>query len=355
MRRGIKVRRIKRPTYVIDESKLQRYDQEKLIFRRNKHDPNWNGYLRSFEKQGLMNIANKNSGYTRVDYALSESAWTVQDVWTNSYNWKRLVRPEGPSLMGEKWYEERYVVTDVSKITSQVKKVAKFFGASTVGVTDLDPRWIYANWRKTLKPIKIPNDVRLAIVIAVEMDAKGIGTSPECPASAATGLGYSKMAFISSSLSEFIRNLGYLAIPAGNDVGISIPLAIDAGLGQLGRHGLLITPEFGPRVRLCKVFTNLPLKPDRPIDFGVTKFCKGCNLCAEACPVDAISSSKEPSWEPSGRSSNPGALKWYLDGEKCFNYWCDNGTDCSNCVAVCPFNDGPSEVSSDEFWKENGN
>ena len=127
IRREIKVRRIKSPTYVIDESKLKRYDQEKLIFRRNKHDPSWNGYRRSFEKQGLMNIANKNSGYTRVDYALSESAWTVQDVWTDLYNWKRLVRPDGPSLMGEKWYKERYVVTDISKITNQVKKVAKFF------------------------------------------------------------------------------------------------------------------------------------------------------------------------------------------------------------------------------------
>jgi ferredoxin len=73
--------------------------------------------------------------------------------------------------------------------------------------------------------------------------------------------------------------------------------------------------EFGPRVRLFKVFTNLPLVPDKPIDFGVTQFCSGCKKCAEACEVDAISLKGEPDWEPSTRSSSPGALKWYIDAE----------------------------------------
>jgi len=66
------------------------------------------------------------------------------------------------------------------------------------------------------------------------------------------------MAFVATSLAEFIRLLGHDAIPAGNDMALSIPLAVDAGLGELGRNGLLITKEFGPRLRLCKVFTNLP-------------------------------------------------------------------------------------------------
>ena len=98
----------------------------------------------------------------------------------------------------------------------------------------------------------------------------------------------SKMAFTASSLAEFIHNFGYTPIPDGNDMSLSIPLAIDTGLGQLGRNGLLITPEYGPRVRLCKVFTDPPLEPDSPIDFGVNDFCRRCRLCADACEVDAI-------------------------------------------------------------------
>jgi hypothetical protein len=40
-----------------------------------------------------------------------------------------------------------------------------------------------------------------------------------------------------------------------------------------------------------------------------------------------------------------------VDGEKCYVYWCDNGTDCSTCISVCPFNTGPDEASSEEFWE----
>jgi len=94
------------------------------------------------------------------------------------------------------------------------------------------------------------NEAKNVIAMAFEMNEHGIAASPNCLAAAATGVGYSKMAFTASCLAEFIRNLGYKAISPGNDIALSIPLAIDAGLGQLGRNGLLITSEYGPRVRL---------------------------------------------------------------------------------------------------------
>jgi len=346
----ITVRRIEKPPYVVDESKLGLYDQRDLIFNRIYNDPDWAGYMRTEEEQGLRNIAEAKPGYTRVDYALAEAAWTVHDVWTEAFSWDRLIRPRGPSLMGDEWYRDRYEVEDVAEMTLQLKRAARFFGASLVGVTELDIRWIYANRRFDLEPLKLPEGVVYAVVMAIEMDEEGIATSPACPAAAATGVGYGKMAFTASSLAEFIRNLGYIAVPDGNDTGLSVPLAIDAGLGQLGRNGLLITPEYGPRVRLCKVFTDLPLTPDRPIEFGVTDFCRSCRLCAEACEVDAISMESEPRWEPACESNNPGALKWYVDGEKCYEYWCDNGTDCSTCITVCPYNTGPKEVPVEDFW-----
>jgi putative sterol carrier protein/NAD-dependent dihydropyrimidine dehydrogenase PreA subunit len=118
---------------------------------------------------------------------------------------------------------------------------------------------------------------------------------------------------------------------------LSIPLAIQAGLGEISRLGLLITPEYGPRVRLCKVYTDLPLQPDQPITFGVVEFCKTCLKCADACPARCISRDPEPSFKTVGFSNNPGVKKWYNRLEPCAKYWTYK-VDCSACVASCPYN-----------------
>jgi epoxyqueuosine reductase len=349
-RNAIRVRRVEKPPYTYDPAKISRYNQRNLIFNRVGNDPRWSGYMRSEEKVGLRNIAKRKPGYTRVDYALAEAAWTVHECFQDAWSWERIERPLGPSLMGTRWYKTRYRVRDPVEMTKKVKKAVKLYGASLVGVAAYNPLWMQMNKRYDLAPLEMPEGVKYVVVGAMEMDELAIATSPEAPAGAATGTGYSRMAFVSATLAEFIRNLGYTAIPAGNNVGLSVPIAIDAGLGQLGRHGLLITPELGPRVRLLKVFTDLPLVPDKPIDFGVTQFCRGCKMCAEACEVDAISFKDEPDWEPATRSSSPGAMKWYMDAEKCFEYWCDNGMDCSTCISVCPYTKGRPDARSDEFW-----
>jgi epoxyqueuosine reductase len=173
--------------------------------------------------------------------------------------------------------------------------------------------------------------------MAIEMDYTFMQTSPAGGASAATGLAYSKMAFVAGLLAQFIRDLGYQAIPSGNDTALSIPIAIEAGLGELGRNGLLVTEKLGPRVRLCKVFTDLPLIPDEPRFFGVEEFCRICMKCADDCPSRAISFG-EMTTEGATISNNPGVLKWYINPEQCFKWWGANGMDCSNCIRVCPFN-----------------
>ena len=349
-RSAIRVRRVDKPPYTIDPEKVSRYDQRNLIFNRVVNDPGWPGYMRSEEEVGLRNIAKGRPGYTRIDYALAEAAWTVHECFQEAWSWERMKRPLGPSLMGTRWYGKKYRVRDSAEMASKVKKAAKLYGASLVGVAAYNPLWMQLNNRVDLSPLDMPHGVKWVIVGAIEMDELGIATSPESPAGAATGTGYSRMAFVAATLAEFIRNLGYVAVPAGNNVGLSVPMAIDAGLGQLGRHGLLITPEYGPRVRLFKVFTDLPLVADKPVDFGVAQFCRSCKRCAEVCEVDAISFKDDPDWEPATKSSSPGALKWYMDAEKCFEYWCDNGMDCSTCISVCPYTKGRSEAHAKDFW-----
>ena len=224
-------------------------------------------------------------------------------------------------------------------MSKKIKSAGRFYGADLVGISRLNEFWIYSHSYNRLTgqndPIRLPKKYKFAIVMAIEMDYDKIATS-DIEASAATGLGYSKMAFVSSLLAQFIRNLSYQALPCGNDTALSIPLAIDAGLGELGRNGLLITPQFGPRVRLCKVLTDLPLKPDKPIDFRVQEYCEKCKKCLENCPVHAISEDKTT--KAMTTSSNSGILKWSVNGEMCFRFWCETGIDCNICIKVCPFN-----------------
>ena len=234
--------------------------------------------------------------------------------------------------------EVDYPVSDPAWMSDRIKQVARIYGANLVGITSIDPRWVYSHYFEPITGEAGENNIpyKYASVMGIEMDWNGINTSPGEPASAATALAYSKMSQLSASLAKYIRSLGYPAIPCGNDTAQSIPLAIDAGLGELGRNGLLLSPEYGPRQRFCKVLTDLPLVLDTPIDFGIQKFCETCHACASACPVDAIHFDDRTT-EQTSISNRPGILRWPVNVSRCHLFWQENGTDCSNCVAACPW------------------
>lgn len=253
---------------------------------------------------------------------------------------------------------------NTAEVTKKIKVLAAYSGADKAGVTALDRRWVYATSTRNvkqpgppdLKPIVfknvdqpmetdselvIPDSVRYAVVMLfVQPRALNqIGPATLATGSSA-GQGYSQMGLAAVALAQAIRSLGYVALPCMNDTALNVPLAIDAGLGELGRLGYLITPEFGPHVRIAKVLTNLPLVPDSPITFGVSEYCATCGICAEACPSGAISPDREPTFAPPRSAvpcGNPGALKWYINGKKCFRWWIMAGAGCSRCMDVCPY------------------
>jgi reductive dehalogenase len=203
-------------------------------------------------------------------------------------------------------------------------------------VAEVDEKWVYTHDRDD-RPIDLGEGIDRCVVMAIEMDYDGLRRSPSLAAGIRTGVGYSRMAMAQACLGQFIRNLGYRAIACGNDTAMSAPLAVAAGLGEVGRNGILITREFGPRVRLCKVFTDLPLVPDRPIDIGVRRFCEVCKRCAEECPSRSIPRG-EPAMEGPTESNADGVMKWRVNPEACYRYWIRNGASCSNCIRVCPWN-----------------
>ena len=324
---------------------FQRFNQRNDIFCRSM----WDDTVRSEKSDSfyetyrdpLKNFRNAD-GFGQKDFAIRNAAWHITNIFAEMK--ENEDRREG-------FLDEFSIHVDGSKTklptgtpeetSAEIKRVAKLFGADLVGITQYDERWLYtkkySRQNSKEKPNEIPPELKNVIVIATQMDHDLIKTVPSALSGAATGVGYSKDSIVLLALAQYIRNLGYQAIATMNDSALAIPLAIQAGLGEYGRHGMLITKEFGPRVRLGKVFTDLPLTHDQPISFGVREFCEICRRCSKACPPKAITNSI-PSAAVYNRSNIVGIRKWSVDAEKCFGFWVNQNSDCSICIRICPYN-----------------
>jgi len=326
-------------------AEFERFAQRNDIYRRSFWDPRIrNEKTERFYKTYREPLANfrKTDGFTQRDYALRNAAWHVSDLFTEAR--RSDDRREGfsdPYTQQLPPAAERAAFDSPEAAAREIKRVAMAFGAGEVGITARDERWMYSAKMSDLsgieRPVDIDESLGQVIVIVMPMDRALLSTVPSALSGAATGLGYSHDTMTLLSLTQYIRNLGYRAVASANDSALAVPLAIKAGLGEYGRLGLLITTRFGPRVRLGKIFTDLPLAHDRPRSFGVKAFCDACRECVSACPVKAIPDGA-PGSPPPGPSYLRGVRKWTVDAEKCFGFWTQQNSDCSICIRVCPFN-----------------
>jgi epoxyqueuosine reductase len=338
--------------YIVGD--VPRFDQKNEMFKRTRWQPEWKYLAR--ELTGMAPPADK-PGYTQIDRALENAGWYVElaharGTWMGNwgmYSWES--DPLGRNHIMPP--QCKITVDDPAEMSRIIKKVTKFAGADIVGICRFEQRWLYSHSFNTItrehKPLELPSQFEYAIVFGVEMDYDTIKASPTCLAGAGTGNGYSKMAFTAATLAEFIRNLGYKALPTGTDTALTMPLAIEAGLGEMGRHGILITPKFGPRLRIAKVLTDLPLQVDSPIEFGVLPFCEKCKKCARYCPGQAIQYGERTD-QPLNMSTNTGVLKWPVNAEKCLAAWGKTGSNCAVCIRVCPFNKLPGPLHDMARW-----
>ena len=324
---------------------FERFNQKNDIFRRSW----WDDTVRS-QKTDLFYATYREplktwrtaDGFTQKDYALRNASWHVSDIFSELKEDQD--RREGFTdafTVQRDPASQKVEMGNPQETAIEIKHVALAFGAGLVGVTHYDLRWEYTSRFSDInlveKPPEIPQGLDHVIVVAQPMDYAWIRTVPSALSGAATGLGYSHDALVVISLAQYIRNLGFQAVASMNDTSIAVPYAIKAGLGEYGRFGVLITKEYGPRVRLGKVYTDLPLAHDAPQFFGVKAFCEICNRCSDACPVKAIPEG-EPSADTHSRSNIKGVRKWTIDPGKCFGYWAAQNSDCSICIRVCPYN-----------------
>ena len=174
----------------------------------------------------------------------------------------------------------------------RIKGFATNLGADLVGIAKIDPLWIYShrgeifhdNWEDWGR--EISGDHQYAVVLAEEMDFHMVGTAPHTPSVTESMKNYAKGAYLSTQVAAFIANLGFEATTnhLRHYTAILPPLAMDAGLGEVGRLGYLMTKELGARLRLSAVTTNLPLVPDQPVDIGVEDFCRFAKNARNCCP-----------------------------------------------------------------------
>jgi ferredoxin len=220
---------------------------------------------------------------------------------------------------------DRKVESPPDEFAKQVRAFALAHEADDVGITAMDPLYVFEGYELGDPYVIIlglaHNYEKLKQVPSNEANGEGV-----CD----IGDQYAKGTRASYGLANWIRAQGYNAIPhPGPAAGalLLIPPAIAAGLGELGKHGSLISRRFGAGVRLAGVTTNMPLACDKPDRFGGDEFCKSCQICTNACPPEAISAEKQ---------MVRGVERWYVDFDKCIPYFAESAS-CGICIAVCPW------------------
>ncbi len=225
------------------------------------------------------------------------------------------------------------VCSDPGPNTTLIKTWAAKLGAASVGVTKLEEYHLYTTaGRNNRYGRTIEKEHPWAVALTVEMDREMIDCAPQATVIMESARKYLVSGMIAVELAGMIRRRGYSArahIDA-NYLLICPLVARDAGLGEIGRLGLLMTPRLGPRVRIAVVTTDFPLVPDlSEPDDSLIDFCRHCRKCADNCPARAI---------PFGdREEIDGAFRWRISSEACFIHWCSIGTDCGICIRVCPY------------------
>jgi len=215
-----------------------------------------------------------------------------------------------------------------------LKHFVRYLGGLEVGVCNLQPYHFYSHVGRGTGEYGSPIECshRTAIVFTLEMKKEMVDCAPATPITLESARNYANGATIAVQVAHFLRSLGHDARAHidGNYRVIAPLVARDAGLGEIGRMGILMTPKLGPRVRLGVITTDVELEADPIPDFGyMIKFCNICKKCADTCPSRAIPMER--------RNVSNGALRWQINQESCFHYWVTAGTDCGKCMAVCPF------------------
>jgi epoxyqueuosine reductase QueG len=223
-----------------------------------------------------------------------------------------------------------------TSLTKLLHETAAKMDADMIGIAD--PECFFDPEYEGNRPQDVMPDVRSVVVLGVGVPRGAFENLPSGRAEYTNTLmaATATLRIISFRMARIIEDRGYRAtiVPAeGSEFGywyadretlranLSMKYAAyHAGLGNFGMNHLLITPAFGPRVRIMAVLTNAELKTGKPSLPFVNEKCSSCLKCIEICPAGAISKDGT------------------IDRHKCAEYMFNTlgGLRCGMCIKVCP-------------------
>jgi len=219
-------------------------------------------------------------------------------------------------------------------LSRHIKQVALFMRSDDVGICDLPSYAVYSH-DKNGDAVELPHTHAIAVLVDQGSWTFEASSGRDWISGSQSFRSYTATALISCMLAEYIRRLGYSA-RAHHSMDYKVvvpPILMMAGLGEICRiGGTVIHPFMGPRFKAAVVTTDLPLQPDKPIDFGLQDFCSVCKKCARECPSGSITRGPKTMYN--------GYEIWRNDIESCSRFRVTNaqGSSCGRCIKVCPWN-----------------
>jgi epoxyqueuosine reductase len=226
-------------------------------------------------------------------------------------------------------------------LTRHIKASGYFLKADVVGTCRVPPSAYYSH-DKQGNPIDVKYENAVVMAMRKEANAVRVSAGSDWMGDPISFQAYQHLGMVAETMANYIRRLGW---DASAQYGPSFvnrysvllpPLLLAAGFGEVSRAGIILNPYLGLGFKAAAILTNMPLVPDKPVDFGLQSFCQHCKICAQNCPSKAISAGDKVMYN--------GYETWKLDVKRCasFNFTNKKGTMCNRCVKSCPWTNPPT-------------
>lgn len=235
---------------------------------------------------------------------------------------------------------------DPARNAANLKAASYWLGADAVGLCAV-PAWAYYSHDAGGNPMPAYHANAVNLLLDQGHETMEGASGDDWISVAQSMRAYLRFSLMGGVVAEQIRRLGYGArvhSVLDGDV-LQPPLLLLSGLGEVSRIGeVILNPFLGPRLKSGTVTTDLPMVADRPIDFGLQRFCESCNKCARECPSGAITAGPKRMYN--------GYEIWKSDAEKCARYRITNaaGGMCGRCMKTCPWN--LEGLLADSLWRQ---
>lgn len=304
------LKRVDTPTTYIDEARVARVPKRADMFARSK-----------FGDMGKVNQDASKGGYFAQKSPLAQA----------------LRRPLGAFLVLQDGAHASNIdpmACDPQLNADSIKAIAYFLGTDAVGISRC-PDWVWYSHDANGDPITPKHPHAISFIIDQGFETTEGSSGDDWIAVVQSMRAYLRFSLLGGIVAKHIRNLGYNAQVHTNVQSevVHPPLLLLSGLGEVSRIGeVIVNPFLGPRLKSGVITTDMPLRHDKPIDFGMQAFCEACNKCARECPSGAITAGSKMMFN--------GYEIWKSDSQKCTTYRLTQkgGAMCGRCMKTCPWN-----------------